>query len=841
MFDEVLKNTVNSFTPVDVIEKKKGSDEPSIEAELRYRELFNSVSDGLFQTDLEGNYTIVNPAFASIIGYETEELINGGVQTWQAWLTDEEIDSISKEITDKGTMKDRLIRLTRPDGPLSWIEVSLSIRRDDDGNPIGYEGIAREVTERVRYERRLEALHTNASELGNATSVDDVAGLTFDTIGKILGFNLGSFSIVDGSILREIHTRGVKTYKYFKMPLNGPGITVRAIRTGETQLIPDVREDVDYIRGPAEGAYEALSELDVPVKVNGKVIAIINVESTKLNAFTKEDRRLLEILAGHVSSTMQRIRLLESERLYKAKIEALHRHASELTFADTIEEVAEITLNAIEWVLGFPLGAFCTIKGDMLVPICIKGIDIEMHRELLLDGPGIVVRAYKTGISQLVADTRKDEDYLPALVEGGKQTLSELAVPVILDNEVKAVLNLEGKELNSFTEEDKRLVEIFAKHVASAFSRILKMERLRKSEEKFRTLLEESMDAVSVLIGTQIVYANKRMAELVGFENPSEYVGRDSMDFVADDDKEVVKTRALGRQRGERHTQQYEFKMVRTDGSMIDVETFVSLIDYEGKPASLAFNRNVTVRNQMEKELREYAERLEEMVEERTRKLRGAERMAAIGELAAMVGHDLRNPLSGIAGATYFLKKKYDQMEDETAQKMFEIIERDIEYSNKIVNDLLDYSRTMDLELSATNPKRLVEEALESIVMPENIRVVNLTLDEPDINIDIQMMKRVIINLVNNAIDAMTGGGEITIKSNVTEDDYELHITDTGVGIQDDILEKIWNPLFTTKAKGMGFGLSICKRVLEYQRGSITVKSKVGEGTTFIIKLPLTR
>jgi signal transduction histidine kinase len=147
----------------------------------------------------------------------------------------------------------------------------------------------------------------------------------------------------------------------------------------------------------------------------------------------------------------------------------------------------------------------------------------------------------------------------------------------------------------------------------------------------------------------------------------------------------------------------------------------------------------------------------------------------------------------------------------------------------------------MDLALSATNPKRLVEEALESIVMPENIRVVNLTLDEPDINIDIQMMKRVIINLVNNAIDAMTGGGEITIKSNVTEDDYELHITDTGVGIQDDILEKIWNPLFTTKAKGMGFGLSICKRVLEYQRGSITVKSKVGEGTTFIIKLPLTR
>lgn len=839
MLKEVVEEESQAPILVEGKGKKESSEEESLEAEQKYKELFNSVSDGLFQTDLKGNFTIVNPAFASIMGYKPEELLHKGSKTWRACLSNEEIAAISMEITKRGELRDKLVRFTRPDGSLSWIEVSLNIHRDENGSPVGYEGVVREVTDRVMYEGRLEALHKHASELGSASSVDDVAELTFDTIEKILGFNLGSFSVVEGNFLREIHTRGVKTYELFKMPLDGPGITVRAIRTRETQLVPDVRKDRDYVRGPAEGSYEALSELDVPVKVDGNVNAVINVESIKLDAFTDEDRKLLEILAGHVASTIQRIRLLESERLYKAKIEALHRHASELSTADTMEGIAATTMNAIEWVLGFPLGAFCLVKDGMIVPIQIKGIDIEVHRELPLDGPGIVVRAVKTGVSQLVSDTRVDEDYLPAFIEGGKQTLSELAIPVIVGSEVNAVINLESGELNSFTEEDKRLVEIFAKHVASAFSRLQEMEMLRKSEEKFRTLLEESMDAISVLVGTKVVYANNKMAELVGFEDPSEYIGRDCLDYIAEEDKEMVRNRALGRQRGEKHAQCYEFKIVRTDGTIIDVETYVSLIEYEGKPASLAFNRNVTERKKMERELRDYADRLKEMVEERTKELKEAERLAAIGELAAMVGHDLRNPLTGMAGAAYFLRKKYGKKSDETTKRMLEVIEKDIQYANNIINDLLEYSRTLRLNFSITNPMKLISEALDSIDVPENIRVRDLTLDEPEIEVDTQMMKRVVINLVKNAIDAMPSGGSLTIKSKKTEEDVELYFTDTGVGISEENLEKIWRPLFTTKAKGMGLGLSICKRILESHGGSIAVKSKQGEGTTFIVKLQL--
>ena len=814
-------------------------DDEAKDAEKRYSDLFNSVSDGLFQTDLEGNYTLVNPAFAAMLGYEPEELIVENLGTWQEYISEEEKEEILREILERGGIRKRVIRFLDPDGAVKWFEVSLDIRRGKDAEPAGYEGMVREVTDRVRYGNRLEALHGHASRLGNAVSVMEVAEYTLDTIEQTLGFNLGSFSVVEGNIIREIHTRGVKTYTLFKLPIDGRGITVRAVRTRESQLVPDIREDDDYIRGPAEGHYEALSELDVPVKVNSAVIAVINIESTKLNAFTEEDRKLIEILAGHVASAMQKISLLDSERLYKAKIEALHRHASELASAGTLEEVAKTTMDAIEGVLGFPLGDFSIVKGDALVPIYIKGINIEPNRELPLDGPGIIVRAIKTCESQIVPDTRKDKDYVTVLLDNRTQSLSELAVPVIVDSQAIAVLNFESGELNAFTDEDKRLVEIFAKHVASSISRLSEVERLRESEEKFRTLLEESMDAVTVLIGTKVVYANRRMAELVGFEDPSEYVGRDSLDFIADDDREIVRTRTLGRQRGEEHAQRYEFKMERIDGTEIDVETFVSLINYGGRPASLAFSRNVTERKKMERELRDYAERLEEMVEQRTRELREAERLAAIGELAAMIGHDLRNPLTGMAGAVYFLKTKYGAMKDEMCDKMIEIIEKDIEYSNKIINDLLDYSRTISLDLSVTNPKRIVKEALESFDLPKNIRLSDYTEDEPEIKVDKHMMKRVIINLMNNAVDAMPSGGEITISSSATDGDLELRITDKGTGIPEDLLEKIWEPLFTTKSRGMGFGLTICKRIVDAHGGMISVRSTVGDGATFIIELPL--
>ena len=136
------------------------------------------------------------------------------------------------------------------------------------------------------------------------------------------------------------------------------------------------------------------------------------------------------------------------------------------------------------------------------------------------------------------------------------------------------------------------------------------------------------------------------------------------------------------------------------------------------------------------------------------------------------------------------------------------------------------------------NLRGIVGDALESIEIPENIVVDKTKLGRMEAEVDPQMMKRVLINILTNAVDTMPSGGSICIECREEGAKKTISISDTGKGIPEDVLELIWTPLFTTKAKGMGFGLSICKKLLECQGGSISVESTEGKGTTFTISLP---
>ena len=216
-----------------------------------------------------------------------------------------------------------------------------------------------------------------------------------------------------------------------------------------------------------------------------------------------------------------------------------------------------------------------------------------------------------------------------------------------------------------------------------------------------------------------------------------------------------------------------------------------------------------------------------------------SQRLAAIEELAGMIGHDLRNPLTGISTATYYLKAKYASAMDEKGKEMLKIIEDDIAYSNKIVNDLLEYSRKIHLELQDSTPKSLVEKSLTMLSVPENIQLVNLTEEEPEMRVDLIKMTRAFTNLIKNAFDAMPSGGSLTIKSRKLDEYVEFTLADTGVGMSKETLEKMWTPLYTTKAKGMGFGLPITKRFIEAHGGSISVTSILNKGTTFKITISL--
>ncbi len=290
----------------------------------------------------------------------------------------------------------------------------------------------------------------------------------------------------------------------------------------------------------------------------------------------------------------------------------------------------------------------------------------------------------------------------------------------------------------------------------------------------------------------------------------------------------------------------FETAHTTKDGKEIPVEISSSLVTYQGKQAILSIARNITERVEMRKKIEEHSRDLEELVEKRTLQLKEAnerllkaERLAAIGELAGMVGHDLRNPLTGIKNAAYYLKKKGDACTETNKTAMLEVIDSAIEHANSIINDLLDYSREIHLELEESTPCLLLAEALRFVKFPQKIKLVDSTCDEPKIMVDSSKIIRIFVNLIKNAIDAMPNGGTLTVRSARKTDCVEIAFIDTGIGIPEEVRAKLFTPLVTTKAQGMGFGLAICKRVIEAHGGTITVQSALGKGTAFAVTLPV--
>ncbi len=268
-----------------------------------------------------------------------------------------------------------------------------------------------------------------------------------------------------------------------------------------------------------------------------------------------------------------------------------------------------------------------------------------------------------------------------------------------------------------------------------------------------------------------------------------------------------------------------------------------------------AVQSELTERVRAEEALKEYSERLEEMVEQRTQELQDAqeqlirkERLAVLGQLAGGVAHELRTPLGVISNAIYFLQMTLPDT-DETTREYLGIISSEIHGAEKIISGILDFSRTRPPEREEIAVSDLVVQVLERRPPPEDVEVTTeIRSNLPPVFVDPRQIGQVLLNLVTNAYQTMPDGGRLIIAATVSSDLsptsnlqslISISITDTGCGIPQENLGKIFEPLFTTKAKGIGLGLAVSKNLVETNGGSIEVESEVGKGSTFTMKLPL--
>ena len=239
---------------------------------------------------------------------------------------------------------------------------------------------------------------------------------------------------------------------------------------------------------------------------------------------------------------------------------------------------------------------------------------------------------------------------------------------------------------------------------------------------------------------------------------------------------------------------------------------------------------------------------LEQRVEIRTQELKEAndriyrsEKLAAMGKLASMVGHEIRGPLSTIKNSAFFLRLRLGKSIDQKVGEHVQILEEEVNASVQIVDNILGFARVKEPILTPLDVNSRIQAVVRKLAIPNHIEVaLRLPPDLPNIVGDITLIDQVLGNIISNAVQAMVDSGTLTITTRRNRELIDIVCSDTGDGIQEEDLHIIFEPLYSTKSKGTGLGLAVCQTLVEEHGGTMHVESQVHKGTTFTVSFPIT-
>jgi PAS domain S-box-containing protein len=332
--------------------------------------------------------------------------------------------------------------------------------------------------------------------------------------------------------------------------------------------------------------------------------------------------------------------------------------------------------------------------------------------------------------------------------------------------------------------------------------------------------------------GGNIIYANKEVLNLLGYNDVKEIIDKhlttiferdiDTLDLL---DSLKNKGSYIG-----------EINAKKKDGSKIAVKVFANEItnNYKSVISYAVALLKIDESAHQTKDFNDYSNRLQQLIDIKTKELIETEKHVAIGKISSMVVHDLRSPLQTIKNSLYLIKKS-----PKNTKRMIELIEKSVDYVIEILEEIRTQMQITPLIYSSINIPHLIKSVIEFSTIPPNIEV-NLQIEDGLDNVYLDRIKiqRVLDNHIRNAIEAMPEGGVLSIKAYKSGDEMVIKIADTGIGIPKEILPKLFETFVTTKPQGMGLGLTFCKRTVEAHGGEITVDSEEGDGTTFTLKFP---
>jgi PAS domain S-box-containing protein len=861
----------------DITERKKTEEEL-----VRLSSAVKMSTDSIVISDLDAKIIDVNEATLKMYGTDDKgDLIGKNSFDLIAPENREKALAGTKEVLEKGYVVGREYNIITKDGSRIPVEMNVAIMKDADGKPIGFVGISRDITERKRAEETLRDSETNWRDSFNSLedimiiinkdyTIEKINNNGLKLLGKTREEVIGKkcYQVVHGmdapcefcsfkSTLKTGKMESVDRYvelfgKYFEIK-SSPIFNER----GEIVRFVDLMRDVTK-RKRTEKTLRLLSSA---VKQSSEGIAVSDLQGNLLfvnNAFAAMHDYVPEELVGKHLSIFHTPEQIPAVEAANRQMQETGEFSGEICHARRDGTVFTTLMHnsLLRDEAGNPIGMIGTLRDiterkraeeklrlfSQSVDSSIDGMAIGNPEGKIIYTNEAFVRMFGYSREELIGKAitsfhpkdqiPKLEAALKATMEGGwtgelvgKRKNGEL-FPIaisssrVMDDEGKITAILashrditERKQMEEkLRQYSERLEELVQKRT----------EELLESERRYSVLVEEANDGVVILQDGKVVFANKKGPEIICYPR-NELIGLPFEKLVDEKYRQLTRERYDQRLRGERIPATYEIQVIAKNGERVPVELGAARINYQGRPADLLIIRDIRDRKR---------------VEEQRLKL---EKLATMGELATMVAHDLRNPLTSIRTAGYYIKNTCPHRADakcKTIKEMLDIIEQETLFADNIINDLLDFGAKRPLQKKRQNINKLVEVSLMVSNIPENIKVKRKLAKNTIAAVDGKQLERVFLNLTKNAVQAMPNGGKLTVKTTETKDSIEIAFTDTGIGIPEENMSKILTPLFTTKAKGIGMGLPICKRIVEQHGGTIDVKSKVDRGTVFTIKLP---
>jgi GAF domain-containing protein len=728
-------------------------------------------------------------------------------------------------------------------------------------------------------ENRIAAIYKLGQRLILLHEPRQIAEAVLEIAGQVLDCQDCDFLLVDEA-RRELFVaarRGqLQGAGSLRLPLGGEqGITVAAACRRQAIYVPDVRQDTRYV----STGFPAITELAIPVMVGESVLGVVNVESTRPDAFDPAAQELLSILADQAALALENARLHANERRRAEELALVNRIARQvnanLDLQTTLDTIVGVAAELVPCSLA-EIGLWDQDQGIL----SLQALRSTPERafpigQVYPPGKGYTGWVVRSKLPLLVPDVATREDIQPDLLPGELPFKAYIGLPLLCRDELIGTLVLIHDQANAFSEKDVGLLESLSEQAAAAIRNASLYKELNGLYEETRRQAQKlsALNAVAAVINQPLPLqeildqAVAKMMEVVEADGgairllepetgdlvlaafrdmlPDEipvverfhlenrvldWLGRFQDGMAFQDPASDPRLAYLGRSVD--HIRTLAVAPVKTREKTIGVIAVSTVRLREFTTADL--DLLVTIGHQVG------------MAVERDRLYRetlDAERLAAIGRVATSVAHDLRSPLGGILRGSEFLARS--ELTPATRQKVSRAM---ASLARRLINtsqQILDYVRKDRLFLDRAPCKlsEFLEEVLSVLEVDfsdQGIEVEKMLRYNGEVWIDGDRMAQVVYNLAANARDAMPNGGKMRVHTRKARDQIELIISDTGPGVPEELGERIFEPFVSHgKRHGAGLGLAIARRIVEEHGGMIRLKTVKGWGATFLITLPL--